>query len=63
VRFHCPCSRERAQRALLLLGRETLAEIIAADREKGRTEVVCEFCTSVYHLSISELEGLHNSLN
>jgi molecular chaperone Hsp33 len=63
VRFHCPCSKERAERALLLLGADTLREIIAADREKGATEVICQFCASEYHLSISELEALLNSLH
>jgi hypothetical protein len=32
VRFHCPCSRERAERALLLLGKAEIRDIIAADR-------------------------------
>ena len=62
VRFHCPCSRERAERALMLLGPENLEEIIAADREKGQTEVVCQFCANVYHLSIAELEALIEAL-
>ena len=63
VRFHCPCSKERAERALLLLGSSTISEIIEADRPKGATEVVCQFCTSVYHLSMAELEALLRSLN
>jgi molecular chaperone Hsp33 len=28
VRFHCPCSRERAERALLLLGEEVIRGMI-----------------------------------
>ena len=63
VRFHCPCSRERAERALVLLGRDELKEIIEADAEKGATEVVCQFCNAVYTISIPELEALLNSLN
>lgn len=63
VRFHCPCSRERAERALLLLGRDELAATIEADTPKGATEVVCQFCTAVYTLTIAELEGLLASLN
>jgi molecular chaperone Hsp33 len=63
VRFYCPCSKERAERALLLLGADTIREIIAADREKGATEVICQFCAADYHLSILELETLLNSLN
>jgi molecular chaperone Hsp33 len=63
VRFHCPCSRERAERALMLLGREELESIIAADTEKGATEVVCQFCTAVYSITIPELERLLSSLS
>ena len=63
VRFHCPCSKERAERALMLLGRDELSAIIEADAEKGATEVVCQFCTAAYRISIAELEALLNSLN
>lgn len=62
VRFHCPCSKERAERALMLLGSDSINEIISADREKGGTEVVCQFCASVYNLSIQELERLLESI-
>jgi molecular chaperone Hsp33 len=63
VRFHCPCSRERAERALLLLGAEEIRKIMAADAEKGVTEVICQFCTSVYTIKMPELDGLLSSLN
>jgi molecular chaperone Hsp33 len=63
VRFHCPCTRERAERALLLLGREELLALIEADSAKGASEVVCQFCTAVYTLTIPELEALLSSLN
>lgn len=63
VRFHCPCSRERAERALLLLGREEIGHIMEADAKKGATEVVCQFCTSVYTFTMPELEALLSSLN
>jgi molecular chaperone Hsp33 len=63
VRFHCPCSRERAERALLLLGQEEIRRIMAADAEKGATEVVCQFCTSAYTFPMAELESLLSSLH
>jgi molecular chaperone Hsp33 len=63
VRFHCPCSKERAERALMLLGGTELQAIIEADAEKGATEVVCQFCTSAYMITIAELESLLKSLN
>jgi molecular chaperone Hsp33 len=63
VRFHCPCSRERAERALMLLGQDELRGIIEADSAKGATEVVCQFCTATYSITIAELERLLFSLN
>ncbi|HEY0671346.1 MAG TPA: Hsp33 family molecular chaperone HslO [Longimicrobiales bacterium] len=63
VRFHCPCSRERAERALLLLGRDELKSLIAADAAKGASEVTCQFCTAVYTITIPELERLLSTLN
>lgn len=58
VRFHCPCSRERVERALLLLGTAELREILDKDRNQGFTEVTCEFCTKRYELSTAELGEL-----
>lgn len=58
VRFHCPCSRERAERALLLLGPQALAEIQEKDTPQGETEVVCEFCTARYCFSTAEIAEL-----
>ncbi|MGQ0561990.1 MAG: Hsp33 family molecular chaperone HslO [Gemmatimonadota bacterium] len=63
VRFYCPCSKERAERALMLLGADALREIIEADRSKGVTEVICHFCTAEHLLTIAELEGLLGSPN
>ena len=58
VRFHCPCSRERVDRALLLLGRDELLEILEQDSARGLTEVVCEFCGRKYEVPRSDLERL-----
>jgi molecular chaperone Hsp33 len=54
VRFHCPCSRERAERALLLLGNDAVREMIG-DAAGERIELKCEFCTSRYSLLPAEL--------
>jgi molecular chaperone Hsp33 len=62
VRFFCPCSKERAERALMLLGSEEIRAIIEADRQKGATEVVCQFCASTYSITINELEALLEGL-
>ncbi|MGD8278798.1 MAG: Hsp33 family molecular chaperone HslO [Gemmatimonadota bacterium] len=58
VRFHCPCSAERLERALLLLGAAELHAIVEKDREAGRTEVTCEFCTHKYYLGTERMEAL-----
>jgi molecular chaperone Hsp33 len=58
VRFHCPCSRERVDRALLLLGETALREIAAQDAARGETEVTCEFCGERYLIPGSELGRL-----
>lgn len=58
VRFHCPCSLERVERAILLLGEATIDELIDEATERGNTEVVCQFCNAAYYLDVAELEGL-----
>lgn len=58
VRFHCPCSLERVERSLLLLGPDALREIRDHDVDAGFTEVVCEFCGERYELTTREIEGL-----
>jgi molecular chaperone Hsp33 len=59
VRFHCPCSKARVERAFLLLGESAIAEMIEESAESGSTEVICQFCNAKYYLSTSELEQLH----
>ncbi len=60
VRFYCPCSIERVERALMLLGEQELRAILDTDREQGFTEVTCEFCTQRYELSTAEITALAN---
>ena len=59
VRFHCPCSRERATSMLELLGEEDLSDMI---RDEGRAEVTCNFCRRQYEFSESELESVRRRL-
>ncbi len=54
-RFHCPCSRERALRTLLLLGPTELREILDAGESQ---EVGCEFCGRKYDLTPNEIHTL-----
>ena len=41
VRFHCPCTNERAEQSLQMLGRADMEELL---EERGIIEVVCEYC-------------------
>jgi molecular chaperone Hsp33 len=59
VRFHCPCSKERVERAIMLLGQDAILEMIGESAARGATEAVCQFCNATYHLSAVELEVLH----
>jgi redox-regulated HSP33 family molecular chaperone len=60
VRFHCPCSRERAAATLALLGDHELVSMIEED---GAGEVTCEFCRSRYHFSDENLETIRRRLH
>jgi molecular chaperone Hsp33 len=53
--FHCGCSWERTRQALLMLGREEIAEMLAAD---GQAEVACHFCHEQYHFNRADLEEM-----
>lgn len=46
VRFHCDCSRDRMERALISLGKTELEQIANDDRED--LELVCHFCSKKY---------------
>ncbi len=55
TRFDCPCTRERVFGAILLLGAEEIADMIARD---GGAEVTCEFCAERYVIAADELRML-----
>lgn len=52
LRFHCSCSAERVARALALLGRREVEQILF---EQGRIEVHCEFCNTEYTLGPADI--------
>ena len=56
-KFSCSCSRERTMNALLFMGEEEVADIIA---EKGEVEVVCQICNAEYHFSPSQVDEIFN---
>ncbi|CAN5814497.1 redox-regulated molecular chaperone HslO [soil metagenome] len=55
VSFHCPCSRDRFEAAILTLGHDEISRIIE-EEEKEFTEVVCHFCNEAYHFSPWEMQ-------
>ena len=53
--YHCDCSRERIERALIGIGRKDLQEMI----EEGKpVEVECHFCDKKYQVTVEELKEL-----
>ena len=60
VRFHCPCSRERAERALILLGPGEIDAISQQQAHRGHTDVTCEFCGQNYRFTLDQLAALKN---
>jgi len=61
VRFHCPCSLERVEQAILLLGADAIEEMISDSRDSGSAEVVCQFCNHAYYLHKAQLESLRET--
>jgi molecular chaperone Hsp33 len=57
VRFHCPCSPERFEAAIVSLGSEEVARIIE-EEELPYTEVVCHFCNEKYHFSRDQMREI-----
>lgn len=57
VRFHCPCSRERFERAIVSLGEAEVARIIE-EEDQPFTEVVCHFCNEAYHFTPDEMQEI-----
>ena len=58
VRFHCPCSKERVERAIMLLGETAINEMIEENETSGNTEVVCQFCNAIYYLDVADLQDV-----
>jgi molecular chaperone Hsp33 len=53
--YHCDCSRERIEKALISIGRKDLQEMI----DEGETiEVGCQFCSKKYQVTVDELKEL-----
>jgi molecular chaperone Hsp33 len=55
VRFECPCSLDRAERAIRMLGRQAVIEMIEEGAARGGAELTCEFCTERYLIPLTTL--------
>ena len=54
-KYRCLCSEESMKRMLLTLGKEECEDII---RERGKIEIVCQFCERKYIFTQKEVDGL-----
>ena len=59
VQYLCDCNRDRVERSLISLCKETLTELIEED---GKAELVCDFCNKKYNFSKEELMELRDNL-
>lgn len=55
LRYHCSCSRQRMERALISLGRKELQSLI--DEDQG-AELGCHFCHSTYGFTTADLKAM-----
>ena len=55
--WHCACSRDRMERALISLGRKELQSLI--DEDQG-AELGCHFCHRHYNFTTDDLKTLYN---
>ena len=55
TRFHCNCSKERVEKALISIGRKELNEMI---QEGKPIEMNCHFCNTNYSFSVEELKEI-----
>lgn len=56
--YKCDCSRERVEKALISIGKETLQEIYD---DKKNEEIVCNFCNTKYEFTNDEIGELLNN--
>jgi len=57
IRYHCDCSKERVERALIALGSDELKSLIA---DQGKAEILCSFCDKVYNFNENQLKNMLN---
>ena len=55
TRFHCNCSKERVEKALISIGRKELNEMI---QEGKPIKMNCHFCNTNYNFTVEELKEI-----
>ena len=55
TRFHCNCSKEKVEKALISIGRKELNEMI---QEGKPIEMNCHFCNTNYNFTVEELKEI-----
>ena len=55
VSYKCNCTRERVERALMSVGKETLEELAAEGKEQ---ELCCHFCDKKYYFSSDDIKKM-----
>lgn len=60
IQFYCRCSRERVEKMLIQLGKK---EILSILDERGKAEVICEYCSETYEFHEKELKEILAKIN
>lgn len=55
IRFHCTCTKERIEQAMISLGREELQAILD---EEGAAEALCHYCNESYRFDAADLRRI-----
>ena len=55
AKFHCNCSKERIEKAIISIGKKEIQSMIDDGKE---IEVKCHFCNTAYTYSVEELKDL-----
>ncbi len=55
TRFHCNCSKERVEKALISIGKKDIEEMITDGKP---VSVNCHFCNTDYTFSVDELKAI-----
>ncbi len=53
--FHCNCDKERVEKAIISIGKQEIADMIA---EGKPIEVKCQFCNKAYHFDMEDLKRI-----